>query len=154
MKNTLTPKPTATPDLSNDTDGDGCADVEETGGTTTLGGNRDPLSPWDFFDVPAPTGPAVGADGKEILTPSSVRSKTVTLQDVGVILTYVGRSSANAAYTADNNGDGLADGQQMDRTPSLDMTKPWQSRAPNGAVTVQDVGIALAQVGTSCLNPP
>ena len=36
-----------------DGDGDGCTDAEERGHTTQLGGNRDPLSPWDFYDVDA-----------------------------------------------------------------------------------------------------
>ena len=35
----------------NDTDADGCADGEELGTSPTLGGDRDPLNYWDFFDV-------------------------------------------------------------------------------------------------------
>ncbi len=35
----------------NDTDDDGCADGEELGGTAVAGGLRDPLNPWDFYDV-------------------------------------------------------------------------------------------------------
>ncbi|OGO51428.1 MAG: hypothetical protein A2148_11865 [Chloroflexi bacterium RBG_16_68_14] len=34
-----------------DTDGDSCADGEEVGPDEKLGGLRDPLNPWDFFDT-------------------------------------------------------------------------------------------------------
>jgi alpha-tubulin suppressor-like RCC1 family protein len=36
-----------------DTDGDGCSDNEEYGGAPALGGLRDPLNRWDFYDVNA-----------------------------------------------------------------------------------------------------
>jgi hypothetical protein len=134
-------------------DNDGCTDNAELGPNPVFGGDRDPLSPWDFFDAPVPAGPAVGANGQPILTLASVRNRTITLQDVGVVLSYVGRSSAVADYTADNNADGYADGAQLDRTPSANGAKPWQSGAPNGGVTIQDVGVVLAQVGHRCTTP-
>lgn len=34
-----------------DTDGDGCSDADEQGATPALGGDRDWLNPWDFYDV-------------------------------------------------------------------------------------------------------
>jgi subtilisin family serine protease len=34
-----------------DTDGDGCTDAEELGSDASLGGRRDPLNPWDFYDA-------------------------------------------------------------------------------------------------------
>jgi len=34
-----------------DTDGDGCTNGEEFGGDPRLGGQRNPLNPWDFHDV-------------------------------------------------------------------------------------------------------
>ncbi len=36
---------------SDDSDGDGCTDLEELGGDPALGGQRNPLSRWDFYDV-------------------------------------------------------------------------------------------------------
>jgi N-acetylneuraminic acid mutarotase len=137
-----------------DDDDDGCSDFEEQAGNQSLGGLRDPLDRWDFFDVPAPAGPALGADGKPILTPASARNTVVTLQDVGVILAYVGRVTTNSAYTADNNGDGYSDGEQMDRTLSSYIGQPWRSGPPNGGVSLQDVGIALTQVGNTCFAAP
>jgi hypothetical protein len=140
--------------LNPDTDGDGCADGEEVLFPVALGGDRDALSPWDFFDVPAPAGPATGADGRPNLTLASVRNKAVGLQDVGVVLSQVGRISSNPAYTQDNNADGIQDGQQMDRTLSSTPGKPWRSGAPNGSISLQDVAIALHQVGYNCSGAP
>ena len=39
-----------------DTDGDGCNDGAETSGDATRGGLRDPLNPWDFYDVAGSAG--------------------------------------------------------------------------------------------------
>ena len=43
-----------------DTDGDGCEDGRELGDDAASGGMRDPLNPWDFYDV---AGPGGGPDG-------------------------------------------------------------------------------------------
>jgi hypothetical protein len=115
-----------------------------------MGGQRDPLNHWDFFDAPTPAGPEVGGDGKLILTTTATRNKVVTLQDVGVVLAYVGRTSSNPAYGDDRNADGLSDGAQLDRTPSTVPGEPWRSGPANGAVSLQDVGVVLAQVGHNC----
>ena len=49
---TPTPTPSATPTpLPVDTDGDGCTDDRENSFDETLGGLRDYLNPWDFYDV-------------------------------------------------------------------------------------------------------
>ena len=40
-----------TPDGEEDPDADGCANVQEVGTDETLGGLRDPLNPWDFYDT-------------------------------------------------------------------------------------------------------
>jgi hypothetical protein len=52
---TPTRTPTNTPDPA-DTDGDGCTDQQELGPNPGLGGQRDPLNPWDYFN---PTGDLV-----------------------------------------------------------------------------------------------
>lgn len=58
-------------------------------------------------------------------------------------------------YDNDLNANGREDGAEYDRTVSLDPTnKPWQTRAPNGAVSLQDVQIVLAWVGHSCIAAP
>ncbi len=48
---TNTPTTTTTPGSPVDSDGDGCADIEELGADAALGGQRDPANAWDFYDV-------------------------------------------------------------------------------------------------------
>jgi len=135
-----------------DSDDDGCTDWQEVQGHESSGGRRDPNSTYDFTDVPAPAGPATGADGKLILAATAARNRAVSLADVSVVLAYVGRTSANPAYAQDNNTDGLADGAQLDRTPSADPSRPWRAAAPSGAISLQDVSVTLVQVGHNCVT--
>ena len=135
-----------------DSDEDGCSDGEEVGSDPKVGGDRDPLSPWDFFDVPSPAlrqgGPIRAKDG------------VVSLNDVSAILFYVGAQTGHGAnangvrYDDDVNLDGAADGTGYDRQMSANAAKPWLTRAPNGAVSSADVSVALAQVGHSCVAAP
>jgi sugar lactone lactonase YvrE len=134
-----------------DTDGDGCLDGREVRTLTYThqqGGDRDPLNPNDFFDVPVPA-----------LTPSNTtgtRNKAVSIADVIAILTYIGTydtgpANANAvSYNTDLNANSIPDGREYDRTPSTDPSKPWRSAAPNGAVSIGDALVALNQVGDNC----
>lgn len=137
-----------------DTDTDGCADGEEYKTLTSQGGRRNPSDINDFYDVPTPANGPNAADGKATLGATAARNKAVALTDTGVVLTYVGRTSANPAYTADNNSDGIMDGVQLDRTPSMIPGKPWRSGPPNSAVSLQDVGVNLSQVGHTCVVAP
>jgi len=61
-----------------DTDGDGCSDVAEGGDNELFGGDRNPLDPWDFYDVNG--------------------TKAVTLSDTLLILEHFGHA---------HDGDGL-----------------------------------------------
>jgi hypothetical protein len=131
-----------------DTDNDACGDGDELGSNRKLGGDRDPLSPWDFYDVPVPA-------LQWAVTPG-VRNGAVSLNDVGSVLLYVGAiagddPNANGVdYDLDADANLVSDGVQYDRTPSLIPGKPWRSGAPNGAISLQDVGVALVQVGDHC----
>jgi hypothetical protein len=126
-----------------DTDGDGCIDGEEIGTDIELGGMRDPLNPWDFADVPAPA------------LPGGARNGAVALTDVGAALTWVGAVNGGMPnvngrdYDDDSNTNGVDDGAEYDRTPNGEISGP-----PNGAISLQDVGVILAQVGDSCLAAP
>ena len=141
--------------LVRDTDGDGCADGREVRLLTyapNAGGDRDELSRWDFYDVPAP---ALSAS-----SPGGARNRAVTLADVQAVLAYVGARDDAAQvggvrdYDSDYNANGLEDGREYDRAPSWNLQKPWQSEPPNGAVALQDVQSVLAQVGHSCVGAP
>ena len=79
---TLTPTltPTATPTITptkqpdpGDTDGDGCTDQRENGPDETLGGQRDYVNPWDFYDVAgSPLPPQNGAPDGVIDLPNDI----------------------------------------------------------------------------------
>lgn len=134
-----------------DADGDGCKDTKEIASTGPLqGGQRDPTNPWDFFDVPTP--PLLPG------STSGTRDKIVRLADVLAVLQYVGTSAANpnmanangAKYGSDLNNNGVLDGVEYDRKASIYPAQPWRSGPPSGSVTLGDVLITFAQVGSNC----
>jgi hypothetical protein len=131
-------------DINDDNDRS-CTDGEETGPNLAQGGQRDPLNPWDFGDVPTPALPAAGA----------ARSGAVALTDVGAALAWVGAADGGGPnpdlrdYDDDDNANGVEDGAEYDRTPNGEISGP-----PNGAVSLSDVGVILAQVGDSCVAAP
>ena len=108
-----------------DTDGDGCSDQRENGPDETLGGRRDFLNPYDFYDVAGPGGGP--PDG------------TIDLfADVlGVILHY----SPNGGPPYDVN---------FDRGPSAG-PNPWNLTAPDGSIDLfTDVLGVIVQFGHDC----
>ena len=118
--------------LDADTDSDGCTDLQELGASAVLGGRRDPTNFWDFFDTP---------DG------NNVRDRAITIGDIGRIVARFGTFGdpgidplspppASGYHTA------------FDRTPLG--PNLWNLGAPNGNVTIQDVGLEVAQFGHSC----
>jgi hypothetical protein len=142
-----------------DTDGDGCADGEEAlYSSPALGGQRNPLDPWDFYDVPAPT---IGNGGS-----MANRDKAVSIgNDVLGVLEYAGTSRdgpANAGpdgvpgnaddrdYDDDKDHNDVKDGIAYDRSVGVQWSGP-----PNGAISLgEDVLLVLDQSGHSCQAPP
>jgi N-acetylneuraminic acid mutarotase len=130
-----------------DDDADGCTDTEELGPNLAFGGMRNPLNRWDFADVPVPALPLAGA----------ARDGAVSLSDVGAALIWVGRVNNGAAhpnppyrdYDNDDNTNGIEDGAEYDRTPNGQISGP-----PDGAISLTDVGVILAQVGDNCVAAP
>jgi len=132
--------------------------MQELGPDPTHGGTRDPLNPWDFYDVPVPTAFNGGTMAN--------RDRAVTiLNDLLAVLDYTGTSEngppnqgpdgiAGTAddrdYDQDRNGDTVKDGRTYDRSVGA----IW-SDAPNGAVTiVEDLLLVVAQAGHTCQAPP
>ena len=119
---TPTPTPTATPknpdaDTDGDTiansidpndDNDGCTDDQENGLDETLGGRRDPHSPWDFYDV-AGLGPSLPRD-KNIDLPNDI---------LPVILNYTGNPGYTPGDAAASGTPGIRDNYDRGRQPSL-----------------------------------
>jgi hypothetical protein len=131
-----------------DTDTDGCSDGEELAINPDLGGDRNPLSQWDFYDVPTPALQYVPQIG--------TRNGAVNLNDVSSVLLYVGTmpggppNGNGVDYDLDADADTVPDGLQYDRTPSTTPGKPWRSGPPDDAISLQDVAAALVQVGDHC----
>jgi len=142
-----------------DADGDGCAATEELGSNPALGGTRDPLNPYDFYDVPVPTAFNGG-------TLADDRDKAVSiLNDVLAVLEYSGTSDGgpcnsgpdgipstpdDRCYNQDKNEDTLDDGLLYDRSVGT----VW-SDEPDGAISIlMDVLLVLDQSGHSCQAPP
>ena len=89
---------------------------------------------------------------------TGVRDKVVKLGDVLATLAYVGTNAATpnqpnsngATYGSDINGNGIPDGREYDRKPSTVPGETWHSGPPNNFVSLGDVLVVLAQVGTNC----
>jgi hypothetical protein len=126
-----------------DSDSDGCGDGVELGPNHVAGGQRDPTSPYDFYDVPFPA---------LRVNPAGVRDRAIGITtDLIALLKYSGLSSSDTDYMADYDGNGVADGLQYDRSPSTVMGQPWRSGPPNGGIGVTtDVVAMLAQMANSC----
>lgn len=107
--------------------------------------------------------------------PDGTRDAAINLADVVATLAYVGThvgdtGSPNAGgvtYDSTKDGDWFnlstgkmgadgitgpedAVGRRFDRTGSADGSKPWQTGAPNGVVTIADVLIQLNSIPTNC----
>jgi hypothetical protein len=103
------------------------------------GGARDPLSFWDFFDVPT----------------TSARDGAISLQDVvGVLRRFGSRRTdgepeEEVALTEAQSAPPAAPAYHAayDRTPRAPFTGP-----PDGAISVQDVALVIAQFGHTCLQ--
>jgi hypothetical protein len=143
---TATPTPTATPTKQpfGDSDGDGCTDAQENGQDELLGGRRDYLNPYDFFDVPLPPGdPGTGE-----------RDRAVNIVDITAVLAKFG--THDNGTPGDFSDDPLnSSGQRYN--PDFDRTSlgpdPWDSGPPDGAINILDVVVVVAQFGHSCATP-
>ena len=165
---TITPTPTVTPTATNtpevtatptslptdDSDGDGCLNFEETG----MG--FDPFDPWDFYDVPVPANPDPAPNGS--------KNRVVDIADVLAVTFYFmasddGPPNANGVdYDSLKDGDWNGDtvlneldeaGLRYDRSPSSLPNPPWDASPPNGVIDIADVLVIQAQVGLACLAP-
>ena len=126
-------------------DNNGCDDATEMGPDHTLGGDRDPLNPWDFADMWVPSLPAAGS-----------RSGAITIADVIATLPWIGTSAGagpnttGRRYDMDSNANGVADGVEYDRSPSTTQHKPWRTGPPSGAVSIADAILVLHVIGDHC----
>jgi len=119
-----------------DTDADGCTDIEEFGAVQTLGGQRNPLDHWDFFDVPRPVGdPGTGTKDRQV--------------DGNDALAVLGKFGASP-------GDPIPTAPKYDAAYDRSSPSPnnWNTGEPNGVNDGNDVIWNLNQFGHSCFAPP
>jgi YVTN family beta-propeller protein len=126
-----------------DTDGDGCGDGEELGPIKALGGQRDPLNPYDFYDITNVTF-VVGA-----------KDKVVWVADLSMLSSW-GNIRAGGppnldgkSYDADTNGNTIPDGREMD---FAGVKGPHSG--PDGGIGPADMSAFSVQEGDSCVAPP
>jgi hypothetical protein len=120
-----------------DDDNDGCSDGRENGSIPTLGGLRNPLNFWDFFDTP--TGPML------------LRDRAVTVGDIAAVVARFGSSGSKAIDPLSVPGAAPAYHTGYDRTAAGENPNGL-ALGPNGSVTVQDVSLNVAQFGHSCVT--
>ena len=132
---TLTAPPTFTatpPPPKIDTDGDGCLDNRENGPDETLGGRRDYLNFWDFFD------------------PN--RDRSVTLLDFLAVIRHFG--TVGNPVTLDPDGPEPLAGEywaSADRGGQAPGGDPWDELPANGSITFADFLSVLRQFGHTCV---
>jgi hypothetical protein len=126
---------------SGDTDLDGCTDAQELGATPALGGDRDPQSPWDFYDVPH-----MFPDG----TGDKLRDRRVDFTDTLTILAWFGVRPDSPQWNGDINGNGLPDGEEYARGAGPP-DKPWRTVPYENVIDNNDALVNLQSFGHHCV---
>ncbi|MGB2694264.1 MAG: flexitail domain-containing putative surface protein [Dehalococcoidia bacterium] len=131
---TSTPTSTPTAQAGLDSDLDGCSDERENGSNPALGGGRNYLKFWDFFDTP---------DG------SNAKDKIIS---VGDIFRVVGRFGTNGNAGIDPLLPPPASGYHtaFDRSPPATGGHAWEINAADGSISVGDILFSVNQFGHSC----
>jgi hypothetical protein len=123
-----------------DSDADGCADGEEVGPDEVIGGRRDPVNVWDFFDVPS--GPTLAKD------------KVVSVSDITSLITRFGSAGSTSIDPLSPPAPPPAYHTAYDRTPASAGGDPWDTLQPDGVVSIQDISLLIVQFGHTCASPP
>ena len=122
---------TPTKQPAGDTDGDGCTDAQENGFDETLGGRRDYLNFWDFFD------------------PN--RDRSVGLLDFLAVLRHFGATGDPSTLDLDApeppTGEYWALADRGGQAPGGD---PWDELPANGSIGLSDFLSLLRQFGHTC----
>jgi hypothetical protein len=126
-----------------DSDNDGCTDVQELGPNPALGGQRDPLSFWDFFDV--------------YTGDPTVRDRAVTAGDIGSVGARFGAFHDPPLTKAEALAEALTPPTDLtgyhpafDRSGSDPEANVWNLLPPDGSITAGDIGAVVAQFGHTC----
>ena len=124
-----------------DKDGDGCTDAQELGSNSARGGQRDSNNFWDFFDTP---------------NSANVRDRAITIADIGRVVQRFGTSGTLPLSLEEQVQAALSPPPSAGFHPAFDRTpvgpELWNIGPPNGGVTIQDIGLIVAQFGHSCVQ--
>jgi hypothetical protein len=117
-----------------DIDRDGCSDPAEQGTVASVGGLRNSIDRWDFFDVP--TGATL------------MRDKSVTVSDITQEVLRFGTMG-------DLTADPLSTPEVTGYHPAYDRGGPagvyiWNQAPANGSITVADIAAMVGQFGHTC----
>ncbi|MGB2694263.1 MAG: flexitail domain-containing putative surface protein [Dehalococcoidia bacterium] len=120
-----------------DTDSDGCENALENGTNAALGGRRNYLNFWDFFDTPGP---------------ANVRDHAVS---VGDIFRVVGRFGATGDLSMSPLAMPPASGYHtaFDRSSTVPGGDSWDLQPPDGVIATNDILFSVIQFGHSCATP-
>ena len=127
-----------------DSDGDGCTDFAEHGTAAVLGGQRDHLDYWDFFDTP---------------NASNYRDRHVDITDIAALVLRFGTVSNPPLTEEEALSEALT--APPDRTSyhaAFDRGGPipgedlWDLQPPDGAINIIDIGAAIVQFGHTCVS--
>ncbi|MEX1255549.1 MAG: PQQ-dependent sugar dehydrogenase [Dehalococcoidia bacterium] len=119
-----------------DTDGDGCLDSDEVGPDPQLGGQRDPLSVWDFMD--------------QWTGSPFTRDRIISIGDVGAVVNRFGASGNPGGDPLTPPPDMTGYHTSADRNGSIPGQDPWDLQPPDGNVSIGDIGAAVVQFGHNC----
>ncbi len=116
-----------------DVDGDGCGNWAEHGSNSGVGGERDSLNVWDFFDTP---------------DSENARDGTISVADIARVIMHFGA-------TGDPTIDPLSFPWGVAYHTAFDRGGPvganlWDQAPPNGSIAIDDIGAIVAQFGHSC----
>ena len=119
-----------------DSDGDGCTDFAEHGSTALLGGQRDHLDYWDFFDTP---------------DASNYRDRHIDVIDIAAVVARFGA-------VGEPDGDPLsppppapAYHTAFDRGGPVPGENLWNLSPANGSINIIDIGAMIVQFGHTCV---
>jgi len=113
-----------------------CDDGDEIGPDADRGGQRDPLSVWDFMD--------------QYTGSQMARNRSISVADISAL---VGRFGTSGSPTGDPRIPPVAQTgyhTSADRNGSIPGQNAWNLQPPDGNVSIGDIGAVVAQFGHSC----
>ena len=118
-----------------DSDGDGCTDFTEHGTTAALGGQRDHLDYWDFFDTP---------------DASNYRNRQIDITDIGAVVARFGAIGEPDGDPRSPPPPAPAYHTAFDRGGPIPGENLWNLLPADGSINILDIGAMVVQFGHTC----